>query len=203
MNSIARHPVNLIYARALNGVIGNAGQLPDWRIPGDLKRFKELTSEGVVIMGRKTWQSLPEQSRPLANRVNIIVTSEPAVAISPRVYFVKSPADAYELACEFHKPIWVIGGAEMYKIFEPLADFTYETVVLDSLVQGDTFYTCGRRRRQISEEIVSGVTCRGRITSAVHRVYECLPTEQPNAGAPNTTGQALDEFEDFVASANV
>ena len=201
MNSTARPTLNLIYARSLNGVIGKDGQLPDWKIPGDLKRFKDLTSKGVVIMGRKTWDSLPAQARPLADRVNIIVTSKPYVAISPRVYFVSSAHEAHELAQEFHLPIWVIGGAALYRHFEHQADFVYETTVLDSLVPGDTFYTHNGHRRQLSEQIVPNVTCRGRITSAVHRVYECLHECAACSAEPRVTGKAVDEYEDFHASA--
>ena len=63
--------VNLIVAKSENNIIGNKGRIP-WYIPNDLKRFKEITTNNVVIMGRKTFESLPEEYRPLPNRINII-----------------------------------------------------------------------------------------------------------------------------------
>ena len=66
--------VTLILARADNGVIGKDGGIP-WAISDDLKRFKALTMGGVVVMGRKTWDSLPR--KPLPGRRNIVVTRDP------------------------------------------------------------------------------------------------------------------------------
>lgn len=197
MKCPTRPCLNLIYARSLNGVIGRDGELPDWRIPGDLKRFKELTQDSVVIMGRKTWDSLPASSKPLPGRVNIIVTSKHSVSVSPLVYFVHSMQEAYELALEFSLPMWVMGGVSLYKHFESKADYVYETIVMDSLVRGDVFYTYdGRPRRQISEQLVRDVVCENRLTHAFHRIYQCLGA----ASQPCVTGQALDEFDDFHAA---
>ena len=67
--------VSLIVAKSKNNVIGNKGRIP-WYIPNDLKRFKELTTNNVVIMGRKTFESLPKEYRPLPNRVNIILSND-------------------------------------------------------------------------------------------------------------------------------
>src|SRR6267154_1622165 len=68
-------PIVLVVAVAKNGVIGNKGALP-WRIPQDLQRFKALTLGKPLIMGRKTWDSLPK--KPLPGRSNIVVTRDPA-----------------------------------------------------------------------------------------------------------------------------
>lgn len=67
--------VNIIVAYNDHRVIGNKGDIP-WKIPADMKRFKELTNGGVVIMGRKTWDSLPPKFRPLPNRINIVLTRQ-------------------------------------------------------------------------------------------------------------------------------
>ena len=67
--------ISLIWAQAADGVIGEAGSIP-WHLPEDLAHFKELTHGGAVIMGRRTWDSLPERFRPLAGRRNIVITRQ-------------------------------------------------------------------------------------------------------------------------------
>jgi len=73
--------LTLIAAVAKNGVIGKDNRLP-WHLPADLRHFKALTSGHAVIMGRKTWESLPEKFRPLPGRQNIVVTRNAAYAAS-------------------------------------------------------------------------------------------------------------------------
>ncbi len=73
---IAACASHLIYARAANGVIGKDGTMP-WHLPEDMAHFKRLTSGCPVIMGRKTWDSLPPRFRPLPGRSNIVVTRQP------------------------------------------------------------------------------------------------------------------------------
>ena len=68
-------PLHLIYARAANGVIGKDNRLP-WHIPEDMAHFKQLTQGCPVVMGRKTWDSLPARFRPLPGRTNIVVTRQ-------------------------------------------------------------------------------------------------------------------------------
>jgi len=68
--------LHLIYARARNGVIGKDNQMP-WHLPEDLAHFKRVTLGQPVIMGRKTWDSLPPKFRPLPGRLNIVVTRQP------------------------------------------------------------------------------------------------------------------------------
>lgn len=152
-------PVSLIYARSLNGVIGDAGDLPKWKIPGDLKRFKELTLGGVVIMGRKTWESLPAKSRPLTGRVNFIISSQaPCVEDQDKdVTFFTSPDTALQEAYKLDRPIWIIGGASVYKLFEDQVDFVYETLVLSNSVCGDTRYVFNKKSYLRKEEIVENV----------------------------------------------
>ena len=67
--------LKLIYARSRNGVIGRQGQLP-WHLPADLAHFKQTTLGQAVVMGRKTWDSLPERFRPLPGRTNIVITRQ-------------------------------------------------------------------------------------------------------------------------------
>ena len=74
-----RRPVSLIYASTLTGGIGNKGELP-WKLPADMAFFREITSvaqqgkSNAVIMGRKTWASIPEKFRPLKGRLNIVLS---------------------------------------------------------------------------------------------------------------------------------
>src|SRR5665647_2180537 len=67
--------INMIFARAANGVIGNKGAMP-WHLPEDMAHFKRLTNGWPVIMGRKTWDSLPPKFRPLPGRANVVVTRQ-------------------------------------------------------------------------------------------------------------------------------
>lgn len=143
--------INLIYAQSLDGYIGKDGKLP-WHIPEDLERFKWLTSGCPVIMGRKTWDSLPAKVRPLPGRRNIVMTSRKHAelpdsdiychAIDSKSHFTANTvAAALQNAEEFCKTnrcdhAWVIGGKEIYELFEPVADFIHLTIVC-KIVEGD------------------------------------------------------------------
>ena len=111
--------LHLIFARAANGVIGKNNALP-WHLPEDLAHFKQLTQGCPVIMGRKTWDSLPPRFRPLPGRQNIVVTRQPdwQAAGAERA---SSLEDALAL-CPQGATAWVIGGAQLYRQALPLAD---------------------------------------------------------------------------------
>ena len=111
--------LHLIFARASNGVIGKDGGLP-WHLPEDLAHFKRTTMGAPVIMGRKTWDSIPLKFRPLPGRVNIVVTRQADWQAAGAVR-AGSLAQACDL-CPVDKVAWVIGGAEMYAQALPLAD---------------------------------------------------------------------------------
>lgn len=103
--------LNLIYARAANGVIGKDNQLP-WHLPEDLAHFKRRTLGCPVIMGRKTWESLPPKFRPLPGRLNIVVTRDTGWRAEGA-----SVAHSLAAACDLCPPgsdAWVIGGAQVY-----------------------------------------------------------------------------------------
>ena len=110
--------LNLIYARAANGVIGRDGTLP-WHLPEDLAHFKRQTAGAPVIMGRKTWDSLPPRFRPLPGRDNIVVTRQ-ADWQAEGARRAGSLRDALQ-ACAQAGEVWVIGGAQIYAEAEPLA----------------------------------------------------------------------------------
>lgn len=93
-----------------NGVIGDRGKLP-WSIPEDLKRFRKLTLNHTVIMGRKTWE-FDLQKRPLSQRQNVIVSSQFLESTAPNVEFVRSLSEALDRPDE---KLFVIGGASIYR----------------------------------------------------------------------------------------
>jgi len=130
--------VNLIFARARNGVIGRDGGMP-WHLPEDLAHFKRVTAGCPVIMGRKTWDSLPARFRPLPGRCNIVVTRQ-ARWQADGAQTAHSLEDALREAGATHPPppeVWVIGGAELYRLALPLAARAVITeLALD--VDGDT-----------------------------------------------------------------
>ena len=126
--------IAIVVAHASNRVIGRDGGLP-WHIPTDLKRFRELTTGGTVVMGRLTYESLPERFRPLPNRRNIVLSSDSEYR-----------ADGAEVFADFHAALeacdhdcWVIGGGVTYEQALPLADRVYATYVEESPA-GDAFF---------------------------------------------------------------
>ena len=126
--------LGLIYARARNGVIGRNNTLP-WHLPEDLAHFKATTMGQPVIMGRKTWDSLPPKFRPLPGRLNIVVTrNRDWQAQGAQV--AHSVEEALAL-CPTDSP-WVIGGAELYGLALPLAERVVVTEI-DADFEGDAF----------------------------------------------------------------
>jgi dihydrofolate reductase len=127
--------VNIIFARARNGVIGKDGQMP-WHLPEDLAHFKQQTGGAPVLMGRKTWDSLPPRFRPLPGRRNIVITRQPdwQAAGAERA---ASLQDAIAL-CSDAADIWVIGGGEIYAQALPLAQRAVVTEI-ERDFEGDTY----------------------------------------------------------------
>jgi dihydrofolate reductase len=125
--------LHLIYARARNGVIGRDNTLP-WHLPEDLAHFKRLTLGCPVIMGRKTWDSLPPKFRPLPGRSNIVITRQPdwhdVGAIAAHGLEAALPL------CAQADHVWVIGGAQIYAQALPLAT-TVEVTEIDADFAGD------------------------------------------------------------------
>jgi dihydrofolate reductase len=112
--------IALIYARAANGVIGKDGTMP-WHLPEDLAHFKQLTLGAPVIMGRKTWDSLPPRFRPLPGRANIVVTRQENWS-QIGAQRASSLRDALQIAEQSNPTtVWVIGGAQIYAQALPLA----------------------------------------------------------------------------------
>ncbi|SUA73485.1 Dihydrofolate reductase [Nocardia otitidiscaviarum] len=126
--------VGLIWAQTLDGVIGVDNTIP-WRIPEDMAHFKEVTWGHPVVMGRRTWDSLPARFRPLAGRRNIVVTRDPewAAAGAERA---GSLEQAFTLAGD--EPVWVMGGGEIYRAALPSATELMVTEV-DADIAGDCY----------------------------------------------------------------
>ncbi len=124
--------VTLVLARAANGVIGNQGGLP-WRLPDDMRRFKQLTMGKPVVMGRKTWDSLPK--KPLPGRENIVVTRNPDFRATGATV-VRSLDEALDAAGSAPE-VMIIGGAEIYRMALPHAE-TIELTEVDVSPEGDT-----------------------------------------------------------------
>lgn len=105
--------IGLIWAEAAGGVIGRDGGMP-WHVPEDLAHFKSLTAGAPVIMGRKTWDSLPPPFRPLPGRRNIVVTRQHDWA-ADGAEVAPSVDDALALAAQGDVDrVWVIGGAQLF-----------------------------------------------------------------------------------------
>lgn len=133
--------IALIAAVSENGVIGNKNELP-WKLRGDMLFFKETTTNSVVIMGRKTYESI---GKPLPNRLNIVVSRDPDLKIDG-VHVSSCLEDALVLAEKYittpttlNDKVMVIGGGEIYKQALPLADILYITRV-HGFVEGDTYF---------------------------------------------------------------
>ncbi len=119
-------------ARARNGVIGKGAGLP-WRLGADMRRFRALTSGKPVIMGRKTWESLPDRARPLPGRLNVVLTRQAEYEAKGAVVcedWTEALAIAREQAAEDGKDeVCVIGGADLYALALPRAHRIYLTEV--------------------------------------------------------------------------
>jgi dihydrofolate reductase len=127
--------INLILARARNGVIGKDGDMP-WRLPEDMAHFKRVTMGCPVIMGRKTWDSIPTKFRPLPGRQNIVVTRQPDFK-AEGAQCASSLEAAIEL-CPQDSDIWIIGGAQIYAQALPIALMAVVTEI-DADYEGDAY----------------------------------------------------------------
>lgn len=110
--------VGLVWAQSTSGVIGRGGDIP-WNVPEDLARFKEVTLGRTVIMGRRTWDSLPTKVRPLPGRRNVVL-SRHADCTAEGARVVGSLEEALAQAAD-EPEAWVIGGAQIYLLGLPYA----------------------------------------------------------------------------------
>src|SRR5690349_1552905 len=126
--------IGLIYAQSRNGVIGKGGVLP-WHLPEDLAHFKRTTLGAPVIMGRKTWDSLPPRFRPLPGRRNIVITRDASwQAAGAERATTLDEALALGAGAD---TVWVTGGAEIFRLALPRAHVAVVTEI-DADFEGDT-----------------------------------------------------------------
>lgn len=124
--------VGLIWAQTPAGVIGRDGGIP-WHLPEDLAHFKQSTLSAAVVMGRRTWDSLPARNRPLPGRRNIVVTRQPEWSATGA-----ESAPSVDAALDLVADAWVIGGAEIYReALQRASELLVTEVHVD--VDGDTF----------------------------------------------------------------
>jgi dihydrofolate reductase len=127
--------IHLIWAQSRRGVIGQQGALP-WHLPEDLAFFKRMTAQDAVVMGRRTWESLPDAVRPLPRRMNLVLTRQLEFeALGAHV--VQSMEEAIRLVGQ-EKTLWLIGGSSLFKDFLPIAERVCLTEI-DANFDGDTF----------------------------------------------------------------
>ena len=127
--------ITLIFAMDREGAIGKEGKLP-WHLSDDLKHFSTIKKGGVVVMGRKTYDSLPDKFKPLPNRENVILTRDNVLSIRGcRIVYTANDV----LLLYKSREIFVIGGAEIFSLFLSHATRMIVTHV-DTNVDGDTFF---------------------------------------------------------------
>ena len=126
--------VSLVWAQSTQGVIGATGGIP-WHVAEDARHFRDLTAGSAVVMGRKTWDSLPARFRPLPGRRNVIVTRDPSWQ-GDGALAATSLEEALAVADDL--PVWIIGGSQIYELAMPIAD-VLEVTEIDTDVDGDAF----------------------------------------------------------------
>jgi len=127
--------IHLIWAQDLKSAIGKNNDLP-WYIPEDLKNFKQLTLNQPIVMGRNTWDSL--KFKPLPKRRNIVLTSKNNIESADT--FDSLDHLLSDLINKKTKKIFVIGGAQIYKLFWGLATSLHITIISDKCENADTFF---------------------------------------------------------------
>ncbi|ADG74426.1 Dihydrofolate reductase [Cellulomonas flavigena DSM 20109] len=123
--------IGLVWAQTPEGVIGDAGAIP-WHVPEDMAHFREVTAGGTVVMGRATWESLPQRFRPLPGRRNVVLSRDAAYDAPGATVL-----DDLETALHSAEDVWVIGGGAVYAATLDRAD-RLEVTVVDLDVPGDT-----------------------------------------------------------------
>lgn len=142
--------LGMVWAEARGGAIGRDGEMP-WHLPEDLAHFKRTTLGAPVIMGRRTWESLPERFRPLPGRVNVVVSRAPEFA-APGALVAASLDEAIALAArdgggdegsgdggDREDRAWIMGGGELYRQAMPRADELIVTRIELDVPDADTF----------------------------------------------------------------
>lgn len=174
--------VNAIWAQSVSGVIGLRNQLP-WSVPEDLAHFKSKTLGSTVVMGRKTWDSLPASFRPLKGRRNLVLTrdesweSEGAVPVHS---VAEAVSEAGKLEHGVDGDLWVIGGSEIYNLFLPYVNQVELTLVFAD-VAGDAY-------APTVPDVFSRVSASERLTSRSGLLYQFVSLQR-QGDASSVTGR--------------
>lgn len=149
--------ISIIAAIGKNRELGKNNRLL-WHIPEDMDRFKKLTSGQVVIMGRKTYESLPPKFRPLPNRINIVISHKSNLSnesnTSNLTHWTNSIEQALDLAKqEAPKETYIIGGAQIYELGIKYADRLFLTLVDQDFPDADAFFP---DYREFGKELIVG-----------------------------------------------
>ena len=136
VRSYLDYDIAMIAAVSENGVIGNDGKIP-WNIPEDLKRFRDITKYSNVVMGRKTYESIPSKFRPLPDRKNIILTRDLDYEVPYFVEKFNSVHDVLEYIS--YEKTYIIGGENVYHQFMDYASELEITLVHRNVV-GDRYF---------------------------------------------------------------
>lgn len=126
--------IAFLWAEDRNGVIGHNGILP-WRLPNDMKFFKQMTTNQVVVMGRKTFEGMGKKALP--NRMNIVITSDPSYEAED-VEVMHNHQAVMDFINKIDKDIFIIGGAVVFASFIKEVNLLYRTVIDESFA-GDTY----------------------------------------------------------------
>lgn len=145
--------LGLVWAQSVDGVIGVDGVLP-WHLPEDLAHFRRVTDGALVLMGRRTWDSLPERFRPLPGRVNVVLSRRPGLELGGAVVVpdVEAALELVAAAAREGRPAWGIGGGEVYAALAPHADHAEVTVVDVTLGAGTRAPDLGADWRRVAPE---------------------------------------------------
>ena len=133
----------MIWAEARGGAIGRGGDMP-WHLPEDLAHFKRETLGAPVVMGRRTWESLPERFRPLPGRQNAVVSRDPGFGAAG-AFVSASLGEALEAVGRAApggaapERVWIMGGGQLYRAAMPLADELVVTRIELDVPDADTF----------------------------------------------------------------
>lgn len=135
------YPFEIVVACDLNGAIGQNQRIP-WHIPQDLKHFQSITQDHTIVMGRKTWESLP--SKPLKNRRHIVISSQDQSSLPWDIIHLKSPQTLIDMVTrrryEATKPIFIIGGEKIYQAFLPYTRTIHYTKVFTRVEGADAHF---------------------------------------------------------------
>lgn len=171
---LAKPYFTFVWAEDEKGLIGREGTLP-WDLPNEMKYFVEVTTGDVVVMGRKTYESIP--NRPLKNRVNIVLTRDEDYKAEGAIV-CHSKEEILEVVKDIEKPIHIIGGTSLFDMFMDEVNVLYRTVVYETF-EGDTYMPKIDYKYFRVVESKEGITDEENIYAHTFYLYERKRSAQP------------------------